>query len=82
MIPVRFPEMNVTLGASQEEYEPLPAHFDPVPGRITFCCRLSDAEIAEMVATRTIWLQQLTFGKSFQPILLSTLKPDLPDVAI
>jgi hypothetical protein len=80
MIPVQFPESNGVLARLQGEYEPLPVYIFPDPkGRIAFCCRLSDAEIAEIVATRTLWVQQLTFGRRFQPIALSTQRPaDLP----
>lgn len=77
MIPVPFPESNWALAASQEEYEPLPIYrFNGPEGRVAFCCRLSDAEIDEIVATRTLWVQQLTFGHRFQPIALTTQRPE------
>lgn len=77
MIPVKFPESNATLASDQEEYEPLPVYVFPgLERRMAFCCRLSDLEIAEIVTSKTIWLQQLTFGNHFQPVLLSTRKPD------
>lgn len=78
MIPVQFPEANIVIGASQDEYEPLPAHVGArdQQGRVTFCCALSDEEIREIVSTRRIWISQLTFGNVFQPILLATAKPD------
>lgn len=76
MIPVIFPEANGLLGATQEEYEPLPIYrHGGEEGRVSFCCALSDVEIAEIVRTRRIWVQQLTFGLHFQPIALSSLKP-------
>lgn len=77
MTPVQFAGANAVLGADQEEYEPLPVHRGKPPEyRVTFCTRLSDAEIDEIVRTRTLWLQQLTFGNPFQPVGLSTQKPD------
>lgn len=83
MIPVQFPESNATLARDQGEYEPMAVHIYRTAdgrfeeqGRIACCFRLSDAEIAEIVATRTLWVQQLTFGRRFQPIGLSTQKPD------
>lgn len=81
MIPVQFPQANAVLAASQDEYEPLPIYrFGDAQGRVAFCCRLSDAEIAEIVATRSVWVQQFTFGKPFQPIALTTQRPhDLPE---
>jgi hypothetical protein len=80
MIPVQFPESNGVLAREQGEYEPLPIYyFGDKEGRIAFCCRLSDAEIADIVRTRTIWYQQLCFGRPFQPLALSTQRPeDLP----
>jgi hypothetical protein len=82
MIPVKFPESNAILAFDQDDYEPLPVFLSPDPTRrVVFCCRLSDAEIADICATRTLWLQQLTFGRNFQPIALSTQRPhDLPTV--
>lgn len=75
MIPTNFPEANSVLGYAQDDYEPLPAHISN--GRVTFCCRLSPAELKELHETGVLWLQQLTFGSPFQPISLSTQKPDL-----
>lgn len=76
MIPVNFPEANARLAMTQDEYEPLPVHrFNDDQGRVACCLRLSPAEIDEIVRTRTIWIQQLTFGHAFQPIALTTLKP-------
>lgn len=82
MIPVQFPQANAVLAAGQDEYEPLPIYrFGDAEGRVAFCCRLSDAEILDIVNTRSIWVQVLTFGKPFQPIALTTQLPhDLPEV--
>lgn len=81
MIPVQFPQANALLAANQDEYEPLPIYrFGDGQGRVAFCCRLSDAEIADIVATRSLWIQQLTFGGAFQPMALTTQRPhDLPE---
>lgn len=80
MIPVNFPEANGLLARDQGEYEPLPIHaFEGKEGRVAFCFRLSPAEIEAIVSTRTLWVQQLTFGRRFQPLALSTQRPeDLP----
>lgn len=80
MIPVQFPEANGTLARDQENYEPLPIYyFGDSEGRIACCFRLSPAELEELVRTKTLWVQQLTFGRRFQPIALSTQRPhDLP----
>lgn len=77
MIPVQFPGSNAVLARDQGEYEPLPVYvFGDAEGRIAFCCRLSDAEIEEIRRTRTLWFQQLTFGRPFQPVALSVAKPE------
>ncbi len=77
MIPVQFPESNGVLARDQGEYEPMAIyHFGDAEGRIACCFRLSDAEIEEIRQTRTLWVQQLTFGRRFQPIGLSTQRPD------
>lgn len=77
MIPVKFPEANAVLGAAQDDYEPLPIRrFDGPEGRVVMCFRLSPAELEEIARTRTLWIQQLTFDQPFQPIALSTQRPD------
>ena len=76
MISVRFPEANAVLAANQDEYEPLAIHRDS-QGCVTCCFRLGPAELEEIARTKTLWVQTLTFGRSFQPIALSTQKPEL-----
>lgn len=77
MIPVQFPESNAVLAMGQDDYEPLAIYrFEDAQGRVAFCCRLTEWEVDEIRRTRTIWIQQLTFGHSFQPIALSTQRPD------
>ena len=77
MTPVQFPEANAALALDQEEYEPIAIYaFGDAEGRVAFCCRLSEWEIDEIRRTRTLWIQQLTFGRPFQPIALSTQRPD------
>ena len=76
MIPAKFPQSNATLAMGQDEYEPLPIYRHPGPeGRVTCCFRLSPAELEEIVRTKTLWIQTLTFGQPFQPIGLSTQTP-------
>lgn len=81
MIPVQFPESNAVLAREQGEYEPLPVYAFPADpqGRVAFCMRLGPVELEEIARTGTLWVQQLTFGRRFQPIALSTQRPeDLP----
>lgn len=77
MIPVQFPEANAVLARDQGEYEPMTVYrFKDPEGRVACCFRLSDVELEEIARTRTLWVQQLTFGQPFQPIGLSTQRPD------
>ena len=41
----------------------------------TFAMKLSPEEIKELTETGVLWFTQLTFGQGFQPIRLSTQKP-------
>jgi hypothetical protein len=79
MIPVRFPEANILLAMNQDEYEPMEVHLEggTTERCMTACFRLSDAEVDELVRTRTLWIGQLTFGRGFAPIRLSTQKPNM-----
>lgn len=78
MTPVRFPEANVVLAMDQEQYEPIAVYLAPGDeGIMTACFRLSEAEIAEMVMTRTLWVSVMTFRRGFPPIALSSQKPEM-----
>lgn len=81
LTPVRFVEANSILALGQDEYEPIAAHRHmDRDGTVTVCFRLSDAEVLDIVSTRTIWAQQKVFGGNFQPLRLTTVRPeDLPD---
>lgn len=74
MIPVTFPECNVVLGMSQDDYAPLQAYRDP-DGQTICAFRLSPQELKEIAETGTVWISVLTFNKPFQPIGLSTQCP-------
>jgi hypothetical protein len=74
MIPVSFPECNVVLAMSQDDYESLQAYR--APDGPTICeFRLSPMELEEIARTRTLWISVLTFNQAFQPIGLSTRCP-------
>lgn len=77
MQPVEFSEQTHILAKDQPQYTPLPVHIDETNEAtpMTFCCELSDEEIAELVATKKLWFTQSTFGKPFQPVRLSTQNP-------
>lgn len=78
MKPLSFAEQNVIFAKAQPEYQVLPAHVahDPCV-TVTSCWELSIEEIEQLVKTRKLWLQQLTFGSALQPQLPSVEKPPL-----
>jgi hypothetical protein len=66
MKPVSFPQATVVYAKDQPEYVPLPAHVS-IHGVVTSCWELSNEELAEIILTRRIWLQAMTFGAALQP---------------
>lgn len=78
------------LAENQPEYQTLPVFVDqkkintpdgprPIPWSMTCVYELSDEEVAEIIANRKIFYQQMLFGHSFQPIFLSTKDPFIPE---
>ncbi len=74
---VDFEERTSLIAEDQEEYQTLPAHYNPDEGSLTFCMELDPDELKRVQETGRIWLKQLTFGKPMNPISLSVLKEDL-----
>ena len=78
MKPVEFKEQNVVFGKGQPESQDLPAYLNRTKetGEAVTCWEISDEELEEIVKTKRIWLNQLTFHSPFQPIAPSISKPD------
>lgn len=76
MKPIKFPEVNVTYGEGQEEYEPLPAFKYPV-GEVVTCWELSPEEIEKVRETNCIWFSQQTFNMPLQPVFATVNKSDV-----
>jgi len=72
---IEFHEQTAIIAKNQPEYLPLPANISP-EGIVTCCWELSDDDVAQIIKTRKIWHQILTFKKPLQPQLLLTEKPD------
>ena len=72
-----FDEVNLKIAEKQEQYETLPAFFNPNEGSLTFCFQLTQEEIDRIYATGEIWFKQFTFGQPMNPIALSTNKEEL-----
>jgi hypothetical protein len=69
MKPTSFPGQNVIFGKDQPEYSPLPALRLP-DGEVITCWELTDADLETIQSTKRIYLSQLTFNQSLQPIKL------------
>lgn len=75
MEPIPFKGYNAEYAKDQPEYQTLPAHRTP-DGIVVTCWSLSGEELMKILQTGRIWLSQLTFGQSLQPILPSLNPPD------
>ena len=80
MRPIEFEECNVIFGASQPEFQALPAFKDnshPQGTTVVHCWKLSPEEIAKISVTGELWVSVLTFGNPLQPIYLTINKEDV-----
>lgn len=73
MTPKDFPQANKTFGKGQEKYQPLPVLVNG--SSIISCWELSEDDIKEVLRTKCVWVQQLTFGKPFQPLSVTAQVP-------
>lgn len=74
---IEFEHHNVVFAKDQKEYLPLPAFAQP-NGLVTFCMELDDQEYEEIKKTKMLKLTVLTFGRSAQPIRVTTVTPSFP----
>jgi len=74
---IEFPEVNLRIAESQEQFETLPAYHNEEEGSITICFKLSIDEINRLRATDELWFKIKTGNESMHPIMLSTNKEDL-----
>lgn len=64
MIPIKFPGMNAIFAKDQPEYLPLPALVVPgTEGAVISCWELSDEEIAILIETRKLYINQWCLTK-------------------
>lgn len=75
MRPVEFPQQTMVLAKDQPQYDPLPIHYDPKLGACIGCFELTDEERAAIAAGAPLWLWQYTFGRPFQPVVITTDNP-------
>ena len=74
---IEFEQQNVVFAKDQKEYLPLPAHVQN-NGLVTFCMELDDQELEAIKKTKILKLTVLTFGRSAQPIRVTTVEPAFP----
>lgn len=70
-IPVKVPAADVHILGQERTKQ--------VPWSMTACFELTDEEIEEMVRTKKLWFTQMTMGNLFQPVIMSTQNPFLPN---
>lgn len=70
MKPIPFEKSNITFAKDQKEYQPLPAYKDK-DGKVITCWSLSFKERLKVLFSGKIYVNQLTFKKPLQPILVT-----------
>ena len=82
MKPVTFEGQNIVLGKGQPEYMELPAlRCGDAEGTVWACWELDEADIADLVRTKKLWVGQLTFRQPFSPQMVSAVMPGEVSVA-
>jgi len=71
MKPIEFKGHNVVFGKDQPEYQPLPA-LRLEDGTVITCWELSEEDLEKIRLSKKIYLEQLTFNRPLQPILLKS----------
>lgn len=74
---IEFEQHNVVFAKDQKEYFPLPAYAQQ-NGLVTFCMELEDEELDVVKKTKVLKLDVFTFGRSAQPIRVTTVEPQFP----
>jgi len=80
---LKFPEVNVMIAVTQQQYETLPAHIYQAPiddngttaTAVVACFELDEEELKQVKETGKIWLRIITDGPDLQPIGMTLLKP-------
>jgi hypothetical protein len=82
MKPEKFEGHNIVLGEGQEQYQDLPAQYNPDDknGEMVTCWKLTIRERIRLMITGRLWLSCYTFREPFQPVRLSTKKINVPDI--
>lgn len=79
MKPIHFPQVNIEIAKSQDQYGTLPAHYDSENKIVTCCFKLTLEEVERLVEEGELFLQVMTFGKPLQPLSIHTSNPLDPE---
>jgi hypothetical protein len=79
MNPFKFKESNTVLAERQPQYKPLPVFFDRNSDDkpMVSCWKLNFRERMKILFCGKVWLLVATYGKPYQPTLLTTKKKDV-----
>ncbi len=78
MRPIKFKEANVIFAKDQKEYQPLPAlRIDSTQGEVISCWKFSLWERLQILIFGKLWVCNLTFKKSLQPMFFSVKKNEM-----
>ena len=71
---IKTKDTNITYAENQPEYIPLPCCKLP-DGEVITCWEMTDEELENIIATKRIYLSQLTFNQKLQPINVFAANP-------
>lgn len=72
-----FKEVNIRIAEDQPEFQTVPALHNPKEGSITYCFRLTQADLERIKKEPFIYFKQYTGNKAMQPIYPTTLKEEV-----
>ena len=71
-----FEEVNVRVAKEQDEFNTLPACFNPKTGAMIFKYELTDEQIEQIKETKCFWFEQYCGNGNFQPVRATAQKSD------
>ena len=83
MKPVIFDGHNIVLGKGQPQYIELPAlRCNDASGTVWSCWEPDEADIADLIKHRKLWVGQLSFRGPFSPQMVTASMPFEVSVAV
>lgn len=77
MKPMEFRQVNTIMGATQPEYQPLPAFQGPAPEFEVICAWKAEGwrERVRLALGGKVWVRLYTFGRPLQPVMVQVETP-------